>query len=76
VQITGLNPHEAFDKNDPYVYPNRPRWMRLAVLLAGPAANYLTAFLVALIVIVAMASQPDRPRWMRCSQEPRPRPQV
>jgi regulator of sigma E protease len=52
VQITGLNPHEEFDKNDPYVYPNRPRWMRLAVLLAGPAANYLTAFLVALIVMV------------------------
>jgi regulator of sigma E protease len=52
VQITGLNPHEEFDKNDPYVYPNRPRWMRLAVLLAGPAANYLTAVLVALIVMV------------------------
>jgi regulator of sigma E protease len=52
VQITGLNPNEEFDRNDPYVYPNRPRWMRLAVLLAGPAANYLTAFLVALIVMV------------------------
>ncbi len=36
VQITGLNPHEEFDKKDPYVYPNRPRWMRLAVLVAGP----------------------------------------
>lgn len=52
VQITGLNPHEEFDHNDPFVYPNRPRWMRLSVLFAGPAANYLTAFLVALIVMV------------------------
>jgi regulator of sigma E protease len=52
VQITGLNPHEEFDHNDPYVYPNRPRWMRLLVLVAGPAANYLTAFLIALIVII------------------------
>jgi len=47
VQITGLNPHEEFDHNDPYVYPNRPRWMRTAVLAAGPAANYLTAVLIA-----------------------------
>ena len=30
VQITGLNPNEEFDKSDPMVYPNRPRWMRLA----------------------------------------------
>ncbi|MDZ4696603.1 MAG: M50 family metallopeptidase [Deltaproteobacteria bacterium] len=50
VQITGLNPHEEFDANDPYVYPNRPRWMRLAVLVAGPAANYLTAILIALAI--------------------------
>jgi len=48
VQITGLNPHEEFDHNDPYVYPNRPRWMRLAVLVAGPGANYLTAVVLAL----------------------------
>ncbi len=48
VQITGLNPHEEFDHDDPYVYPNRPKWMRLAVLVAGPMANYLTASLVAL----------------------------
>jgi regulator of sigma E protease len=47
VQITGLNPHEEFDRNDPYVYPNRPRWMRLAVLVAGPGANYLTACVLA-----------------------------
>jgi regulator of sigma E protease len=52
VQITGLNPHEEFDPNDPYVYPNRPRWMRFLVLLAGPAANYLTAFLIALVVML------------------------
>jgi len=52
VQISGLNPHEEFDHNDPYVYPNRPRWMRFMVLLAGPAANYLTAALIALVVML------------------------
>lgn len=50
VQITGLNPHEEFDANDPYVYPNRPRWMRLAVLVAGPAANYLSACVIAFLL--------------------------
>src|SRR6185436_10236579 len=53
VQITGLNPHEEFDRNDPFVYPNRPRWMRLAVLVAGPAANYLTACFIALFIFLA-----------------------
>src|SRR4051812_47023307 len=52
VQITGLNPHEEFDHNDPYVYPNRPRWMRFAVLVAGPGANYLTAALLAVGIFI------------------------
>jgi regulator of sigma E protease len=53
VQITGLNPNEEFDHSDPRVYPNRPRWMRLATILAGPAANYLTAFLLMAIVLLS-----------------------
>jgi regulator of sigma E protease len=52
VQITGLNPNEEFDRNDPMVYPNRPRWMRLATILAGPAANYLTAILLMMVVLL------------------------
>jgi regulator of sigma E protease len=53
VQITGMNPNEEFDRNDPLVYPNRPRWMRMATILAGPAANYLTAFVLTLFVLLA-----------------------
>jgi regulator of sigma E protease len=52
VQVTGMNPHEEFDHADPYVYPNRPRWMRFLVLAAGPAANYVTAIVVAFTVFV------------------------
>jgi regulator of sigma E protease len=52
VQITGLNPSEEFDHSDPHVYPNRPRWMRLATILAGPAANYFTAFVLMLVVLL------------------------
>src|SRR5215467_3805263 len=53
VQITGLNPNEEFDKTDPFVYPNRPRWMRLLTILAGPVANYVTAFVIMLFVLLA-----------------------
>lgn len=52
VQITGLNPHEDFDRNDPYVYPNRPKWMRFSVLVAGPFANYLTASILAIGIFI------------------------
>src|SRR5213078_1554323 len=51
VQITGLNPSEEFDRSDPYVYPNRPRWMRLLTILAGPIANYLTAIVLVFVVL-------------------------
>ena len=54
VQITGLNPNEDFDHNDPYVYPNRPRWMRLFTIIAGPLANYLTTFVIMLFVFTIL----------------------
>ena len=53
VQVTGMNPHEEFDHSDPYVYPNRPRWMRFLVLVAGPASNYLTAMVIGFFVLLA-----------------------
>ncbi len=53
VQVTGMNPQEEFDHEDPYVYPNRPRWMRFLVLVAGPGANYLTAMVIGFAVLLA-----------------------
>ena len=53
VQVTGMNPQEEFDHDDPYVYPNRPRWMRFLVLVAGPAANYLTAIVIGFVVLLS-----------------------
>src|SRR6266496_1192936 len=58
VQITGLNPNEEFDKSDPMVYPNRPRWMRLLTVLAGPAANYLTAIVLVFFVLLGYGIAP------------------
>ena len=54
VQITGLNPHEEFDRNDPFVYPNRPRWMRMFVIVAGPLANFLAAIVVMMFVFTVL----------------------
>ena len=54
VQITGMNPAEEFDHSDPYVYPNRPRWMRLFTVVAGPLANYITAFFIMLAVFTIL----------------------
>src|SRR5262245_51969546 len=62
VQITGLNPNEEFDKADPMVYPNRPRWMRLLTVLAGPAANYLTAIVFVFIVFMVYGIEPKTQR--------------
>jgi regulator of sigma E protease len=58
VQITGLNPNEEFDKSDPMVYPNRPRWMRLLTVLAGPVANYLTAMVLVFVVLLGYGISP------------------
>ena len=54
VQITGMNPHEEFDRDDPYVYPNRPRWMRVFTVVAGPLANFVTAFVIMLFVFTML----------------------
>ncbi|HEY2902805.1 MAG TPA: M50 family metallopeptidase [Polyangia bacterium] len=56
VQITGMNPQEEVDPNDPYVYPNRPTWMRFATIVAGPAANYLTAILLMLGILLTFGT--------------------
>lgn len=60
VHITGLNPHEEFDRNDPYVYPNRPKWMQLAVLVAGPFMNYATAVVLAFAIFVSFGAASDK----------------
>jgi regulator of sigma E protease len=54
VQITGLNPNEDFDRNDPYVYPNRPIWMRMFTIVAGPLANFITAVVIVMFVFLTL----------------------
>lgn len=46
VKIAGMNPHDGTSAGDPRSYQNRPAWQRFVVLMAGPATNYLLAFVV------------------------------
>jgi regulator of sigma E protease len=46
VQITGMNPHDEVDENDPHVYPNRPAWQRFLAIFAGPGTNYVCAVVI------------------------------
>jgi membrane-associated protease RseP (regulator of RpoE activity) len=51
VKIVGMNPYEEVPAEDqPRAYPNKPRWQRAIVILAGPATHWPLAFLVLLIV--------------------------
>ncbi len=53
VQITGMNPHEEFDPQDPNVYPNRPTWQRFLTIFAGPFTNLLFSIVLIFIVFVS-----------------------
>lgn len=46
VQIDGMSPEDGTDPEAPSSYLNRPFHQRFATILAGPAANYLLAFVV------------------------------
>lgn len=59
VQITGMNPHEDFDPNDPRVYPNRPTWQRFATIAAGPFTNLLFS-IVLIFPVMAFKGEPSR----------------
>jgi regulator of sigma E protease len=52
VQITGMNPHEDYDENDPSVYPNRPAILRFLTILAGPLTNILFSTVFVFCVFV------------------------
>lgn len=44
VQIKGMNPFEEDAYTDPGSYQTKAAWKRMAVILAGPAANFLLAW--------------------------------
>lgn len=61
VQIDGMAVGDGTDPDDPRAFKNRPRHLRAAAILAGPAANYLFAFLMLVVMYVAFAREPMPP---------------
>lgn len=61
VQIDGMHPEDGSDPQDPRSFVNRPRHLRAAAILAGPAANYLLAFLMLLVFYLGFAATPLPP---------------
>lgn len=54
VKIVGMSPYEEIAPEDlPRAYPNKPRWQRALVLVAGSATHWVLAFV--LIVVTTMA---------------------
>lgn len=60
VRIVGMSPGDDVDPADPHVYSNQPAWRRFLAILAGPAANYLTAVIFAFALLLgAGLHRPD-----------------
>ena len=55
VKLLGESPEEADDPNSFY---NQPYWKRFLVILAGPLANYLFAFLIIAITMSFLTLEP------------------
>ena len=64
VRIAGMAPDETIRADDAGAYCNQPVWRRILVLLAGPAANYLAAVVLAAILLgsVGLPSPDGSPR--------------
>jgi regulator of sigma E protease len=53
VRIAGMNPGEEIAPGDAGAYCNQAAWRRFAVILAGPAMNYATALVLAVVLVLA-----------------------
>jgi regulator of sigma E protease len=63
VRLGGESPEDV-DPTDPREFLNKPRWQRILVYLAGPAANIILAILVFSVVFmvgIEVMSFPDMP---------------
>jgi membrane-associated protease RseP (regulator of RpoE activity) len=61
VKIIGMNPYEEIAEEDqPRSYPNKPKWQRALVLVAGSATHWVVAFAL-LFVMFAFIGEPSGP---------------
>ncbi len=62
VKIVGMNPYEEVAPEDEArAYPNKPRWQRAFVVLAGPATHWIVAFVLFMVATMAIGIPTDEP---------------
>jgi regulator of sigma E protease len=61
VRIAGMSPGDDVDPADRRAYANQAAWRRFAVILAGPAMNYVTAVLVAAALLATLGLRAPDP---------------
>lgn len=62
VKIVGMNPYEEIPPEDrPRSYPNKPRWQRALLLVAGSATHWVVAFVLLLIAAMTIGFPTNRP---------------
>ena len=62
VKIIGMSPYEEIPPEDqPRSYPNKPRWQRALLLVAGSATHWVVAFVVLLITTMTIGFPTDQP---------------
>jgi regulator of sigma E protease len=59
VKMTGENPGEEQPVNDPGAFSSHPRWQRMLIGLAGPAANFALAFVMMVFYFGWINEVPD-----------------
>jgi regulator of sigma E protease len=59
VKMTGENPGEEQNTNDPGAFMNHPRWQRMLIGVAGPVSNFILAFVLMLVYFHFINEVPD-----------------
>ena len=55
VKIVGMSPYEEIEPEDEArSYPNKPRWQRALLLVAGSATHWVLAFVLLLVVAIGL----------------------
>jgi regulator of sigma E protease len=59
VKMTGENPGEDAPVDDPAAFSSHPRWQRMLIGVAGPAANFILAFVLMIFYFGWFNEVPD-----------------
>lgn len=61
VKMTGENPGEETETDDPGAFLNHPRWQRMLIGVAGPVFNFVLAFVLMVVYFTFINEVPNIP---------------